>query len=198
MLSREGLSATTTRKIAAEAGVNQAMLGYYFGSKDDLFFAVLETLMDHARHLMVATLTPQRDMRHMIAQCITAFWQSFAAAPEVQVMQMELTLYALRQPESAWLAKQQYAGYGAVIETLLRDAYTEAQQTCAVRFDALARFIMGGLDGLILQFASDRDGPRASSDLQLFIAAVLALAEGTTPLSPDITPQHEHIPGYPY
>jgi len=34
VLAREGITATTTRKIAAEAEVNQAMIGYYFGGKD--------------------------------------------------------------------------------------------------------------------------------------------------------------------
>jgi len=41
VLASDGIAETTTRKIAARAGVNQAMLRYYFGSKDELLFAVL-------------------------------------------------------------------------------------------------------------------------------------------------------------
>jgi AcrR family transcriptional regulator len=33
VLARDGLADSTTRKIAAEAGINQAMPRYYFGSK---------------------------------------------------------------------------------------------------------------------------------------------------------------------
>jgi AcrR family transcriptional regulator len=181
VLTSDGIAATTTRKIAKTAGVNQAMLGYYFGSKDELLFAVLEELMQQTRAIAQELWTNQHDLRTLIAESITAFWATVERQPEVQTMQLELTLYALRQPSSAWLAKQQYAGYGGVIAQLFQDGCATTGQTCAVPFDVLARFVMGGLDGLILQFISDRDVARARIDLAYFIAAVIALAEGTTP-----------------
>jgi len=176
VLARDGIAATTTRKIAAEANVNQAMLGYYFGSKDELLFAVLQELMRQTQQIALAERTPQHDVRVMIAESITAFWASVERQPEVQVMQLELTLYALRQPSSAWLAKQQYSGYCAVVEQLLREGFADAGQSCAVPFDMLARFIIGGLDGLILQFISDHDANRARQDMHQLIRAVIALA----------------------
>ncbi|MGZ3585403.1 MAG: hypothetical protein ACXVCT_21890, partial [Ktedonobacterales bacterium] len=96
-------------------------------------------------------------------------------------MQYELTLYALRNPDAAWLAKEQYAGYCVVVETLLRETYAAAGQTSAIPFDALARFIVGGLDGIILQFVSDRDPARARGDVEYLIQSVIALAEGAAP-----------------
>ena len=54
--------------------------------------------------------------------------------------------------------------------------------TCALPLDALARFIVGGLDGLILQFVSDQDIARAHRDLESLIAAVIALADGSAPV----------------
>lgn len=181
VLASDGIAAATTRKIATEAGVNQAMLGYYFGSKDDLLFAVLQELMNQAQEVVRATRTNQHDLRTMISESLTAFWETVERQPELQIMQLELTLYATRRPASAWLAKQQYDGYGAVIAQLFRDGCLQAGQTCAVPLDALARFVMGGLDGLILQFICDRDITRARADLAHFITAVTALAEGTTP-----------------
>ncbi|HEX8036065.1 MAG TPA: hypothetical protein VF510_19565, partial [Ktedonobacterales bacterium] len=82
---------------------------------------------------------------------------------------------------AAWLAKEQYAGYCVVVETLLRETYAAAGQTSAIPFDALARFIVGGLDGIILQFVSDRDPLRARGDVEYLIQSVTALAEGTAP-----------------
>ncbi len=180
MLARDGIAATTTRKIAREAHVNQAMLGYYFNSKDKLLFAVLQELMRQTQQIALEARRSRQDMRDMIAQSITAFWESVEREPEVQMMQLELTLYALRQPSSAWLAQQQYSGYCAVVEQLLRDGFADAGEHCAVPFDMLARFIVGGLDGLILQFISDRDADRARRDLHQLIRAVIALA-GPTP-----------------
>lgn len=42
LFAEAGFDASSTRSIAAKAGVNMAMLSYYFGSKDGLYKAVLE------------------------------------------------------------------------------------------------------------------------------------------------------------
>jgi AcrR family transcriptional regulator len=178
VLARDGIAETTTRKIAAEAGVNQAMLRYYFGSKDELLFAVLQEMMRQTREIARAAASAHENVREAITESLKAFWAHVEAAPELQVMQYELTLYALRTPNSAWLAKQQYDGYSAVVETLFQEAFAAAKQTPAVPFAALARFVIAGLDGLILQFISDRDPERARSDLDHLIAATIALVEG--------------------
>jgi hypothetical protein len=97
-------------------------------------------------------------------------------------MQYELTLYALRNPEAAWLAREQYRGYCEVVEGVLHAACERQGVTGAIPLDALARFIVGGLDGLILQFVSDQNTTRARCDLESLIAAVIALAEGSAPV----------------
>ncbi len=181
VLTRDGLAETTTRKIAAEAGVNQAMLRYYFGSKDDLLFAVLQEMMRLTKEIVREVATTSGSIRQAIAESLKAFWAHVEAAPELQVMQYELTLYALRHPDSAWLAREQYDGYCSVVETLFEEAYAAAQQTCALSFAEIARFVIGGLDGIILQFISDRNVERSRRDLNHLISAVIALAEGTAP-----------------
>ncbi|MBA3826784.1 MAG: TetR/AcrR family transcriptional regulator [Ktedonobacterales bacterium] len=183
VLAREGIAAATTRKIAAEADVNQAMLGYYFGSKDELLFAVLSEMMRQTQMVVLANRSTDTTLRGMIAESITAFWATVERDPTIQIMQLELTLYALRQPESAWLAQQQYAGYEAVIAQMFQEGCAQTGTPCAVPYDALARFVMAGLDGMILQFVSDHDVGCARRALAQLIAAVTALAEGTAPLA---------------
>jgi AcrR family transcriptional regulator len=176
VLSRDGLFETTTRKIAAEANVNQATLRYYFGSKDDLLFAVLQDMMRRTGEIVRAGLSADRGLHEAIAESMNAFWAHFEATPELEVMQYELTLYAIRHPDSAWLAKQQYDGYSALIEALLQETFKAAGQTCAVPYSNLARFIISGVDGLMLQFISDRDTNRARRDLDHLITAVITLS----------------------
>ncbi len=183
VLAREGVAETTTRMIAAEARVNQATLRYYFGSKDDLLLAVLQEMMRRTQEVVAAAapLTPALaapgGLRAAIAESITAFWAHVEAEPELQQMQQELTHYALRHPESACLSREQYGGYTAVVETIFREAFALAGQTSATPFDALARFVIAGIDGLILQYLSDRDTVRAQRDLACLIAATIALAK---------------------
>ncbi len=182
VLARDGLAEATTRKLAAEAGVNQATMLYYFGSKDELLFAVLQEMMHATQEIARSALRVSAGMREAITESITAFWEHVEASPELQVLQYELTLYALRNPDAAWLARQQYDGYCAVVESLFEEAFRSGGWACAVPFASLARFVVGGLDGLILQYASDRDAARARRDLGYVIAAVIALAEGTAPV----------------
>jgi AcrR family transcriptional regulator len=179
VLARNGLAETTTRKIAAEAGLNQATLRYYFGSKDDLLFAVLQDMMRVTREITFESTRMGKGVRETLSESIRAFWAHVEEMPELQIMQYELTLYSLRHPESAWIARQQYDGYSAVVETLLQHHFETAHQSCAIPVSELARFIIGGVDGLILQFISDRDTARARRDLDHLLAATIALAEGT-------------------
>lgn len=44
--ARKGFAATTIRAVAAEAGVDPALVHHYFGVKDDLFLAALEIPVD--------------------------------------------------------------------------------------------------------------------------------------------------------
>jgi AcrR family transcriptional regulator len=176
VLARDGIAETTTRKIAAEAEVNQATLRYYFGSKDDLLFAVLQEMMRLTKEVVQAAIPSGLGLHEIIAESIKAFWSHVESAPELQVMQYELTLYALRNPTSVWLARQQYDGYVAVVETLFQHYFEVSGVTCAIPYTDLARFVVAGIDGLILQFISDHDTARARRNLDMLITAVIKLA----------------------
>ncbi|HEX8728987.1 MAG TPA: TetR/AcrR family transcriptional regulator [Ktedonobacterales bacterium] len=191
VLARDGLAQASTRKLAAEAGINQATLLYHVGSKDELLLAVLQEMMRQTREIAVAAAREDLPLREAIANSLRAFWRNVEAAPELQVMQYELTLYALRNPQAAWLAREQYRGYCEVVEGVLRAASEREGVTCALPLDALARFIVGGLDGLILQFVSDQNIARARCDLESLVAAVIALAEGSAPVDGMAQPSSE-------
>src|ERR1700751_6460756 len=52
---QKGYAATRTRDIAEEAGINLALLNYYFRSKEKLFdLIMLESLHDFRQHIIVA------------------------------------------------------------------------------------------------------------------------------------------------
>ncbi|HZR42946.1 MAG TPA: TetR/AcrR family transcriptional regulator [Ktedonobacteraceae bacterium] len=180
VIARDGLAETTTRKIAAEASVNQAALRYYFGSKDDLLFAVLQEMIQRTKEVALASMGENLDLRDLVAESLRGFWAYVELAPELQVMQYELILYALRHPASAWLAKEKYDGYCSVVESLFLRGFEAVGKTCPPSLAELARFVVGGLDGLILQFISDRDSVRAQRDLNYFIAQVVARVDATS------------------
>lgn len=183
VIAREGLVGTTTRKIAEEAGVNLAMLHYYFGDKGDLLIAVHDAMVQDVRELLLAQppIKPEDDIRFLVERDITAFWRYFEEVPEAQIAQYELSFYTMREPQSALRARQRYVSYNEVIEERCRQISEITQHPCLLPYADLARFIIIGIDGLILQFLADRDSARAAHDLTFFISAILTLAYGYPP-----------------
>lgn len=61
LISEKGFNATTVRDIADKAGVNLAMISYYFGSKDKLLEAIFDRRGDHTK-LMLEDLANKAGM----------------------------------------------------------------------------------------------------------------------------------------
>lgn len=59
----EGYAAATSRRVAAEAGVKQALVYYYFPTMDDLFVEVLRAGAEASLENMRAALTDEDPMR---------------------------------------------------------------------------------------------------------------------------------------
>jgi AcrR family transcriptional regulator len=68
--ARAGLGGARVERIASEAGVNVRMLYYYFGSKDELFVAVLENvyagIRQAERTLELERAEPVEAMRRLV------------------------------------------------------------------------------------------------------------------------------------
>jgi TetR/AcrR family transcriptional regulator, regulator of autoinduction and epiphytic fitness len=59
----EGYAAATSRRVAASAGVKQALVYYYFPTMDDLFLEVLKVGADHALEQMRSALMADDPLR---------------------------------------------------------------------------------------------------------------------------------------
>lgn len=80
--ARHGLGGARVDRIAARAGANKRMLYYYYGNKEDLFLAVLESAYAHIRaaerELHLADLEPEAAIRRLV----TFTWDYYLAQPE--------------------------------------------------------------------------------------------------------------------
>ncbi|MER5642204.1 TetR family transcriptional regulator [Kitasatospora sp. NPDC002227] len=82
----DGYQGVTLRSVAAEAGVDQALISYYFGSKRGLFGAAMALAVNPAEVAAQAvagdlTTLPQRVLRTLIA-----VWDSPEAGPPLLAM----------------------------------------------------------------------------------------------------------------
>jgi len=67
LMRDEGYAAATSRRVAAEAGVKQALVYYYFPTMDDLFVEVLRAGADASLERMRTALTADNPLRALWA-----------------------------------------------------------------------------------------------------------------------------------
>jgi AcrR family transcriptional regulator len=80
--ARSGLGGARVERIAAQAGANVRMLYYYFGSKDDLFLAVLERAYATIREAEKALELEQGEPEAAMRRLVTFTWGYYFAHPE--------------------------------------------------------------------------------------------------------------------
>jgi AcrR family transcriptional regulator len=182
-LVRDGVDRTTMRTVAAEAKVSLSTLHYVFQSKEGLFRAVLEEIIQEISQDLEFLRSPGLSMSETLEKAIRHSWARMAAkGPGLQILQYELLSYALRTPNLADMARWQYDEYSRVVATWCRAAAEDAGETCAVGFDALARAIVALMDGLVLQrLATQPDTARTAQDVEHAVAMITAFAAPSGP-----------------
>lgn len=169
-LVKTGVLGSTTRAIATEAGVELATLHYHFDSKSALLLAVWESLANDMNERFRTGLEGEApDMDAVIDRWLRRIGDCIAAAKDLQVLQYELTLYALRE-NAEWLAEQQYDAYLRMYREALGNVPKDARTLSDADLAALARFVFAGVDGLLLQAL-------AKPNDRHFKAGLIALAE---------------------
>ncbi len=73
LFSLHGYDGTSTRSIAMEAGVNLAMLNYYFGSKEGLYKAVLEKRLSGFHQLLASINEEDISSWHKLGKCVDLY-----------------------------------------------------------------------------------------------------------------------------
>ncbi len=175
-LSQHGVTATTTRKIATESGVPLATLHYHFESKSALLLAVLDALNAEITASLRADQRHRADLAACIAQSLRAAWRFIERTRDLQIVQVELTMYALRE-DAAWLAEQQYESYLRVWREILIATAARTQELDAAGCAALARFILAGQDGLLLQELARPGKARSRKGLEALVRAAQSYAK---------------------
>lgn len=98
-LKREGYAGATSRAIAGRAGVNQALVHYYFGSVESLLVAALEQASDERRARYadaVAAVTSLDELIPVMAE----LWEQDKAVGHVSVIS-QMVAGAVNRPELA-------------------------------------------------------------------------------------------------
>ncbi|WP_328333874.1 TetR family transcriptional regulator [Kribbella sp. NBC_00382] len=174
--TREGLAATTTRRIAQELGISVGIVHYCFRSKEELLHEVIRVIAEAQLVAARAAIVPGGDVATSVRNAFLGFWQLVEATPQAQLLTYELTSWALRNAETEPLAKEQRASQLAGIEAILADI--SAATGCEWKLPAqqLARMTLAITDGVTLGWLADRDTASAVQTLEMFADQLLGLA----------------------
>ncbi|MFF4804316.1 TetR/AcrR family transcriptional regulator [Streptomyces sp. NPDC001351] len=151
-MARDGVARTTTRSIAAEAGVSLSVFHYCFDSKQALVEAVITTLTDHSVTVVKQALRPRATLVETVRAGFQAYWDHVRAHPDEHMLTYELTQYALREPGCEHLARRQYELYGAAYTELIDGLRRTMDLQLAVPATVLARYLAAMTDGLTLNY----------------------------------------------
>lgn len=139
VIARYGLRGFTYRRVAAEAGVTHGLVGYHFGSLENLVHVTLKEVAREA--IEGSSLEPvsgqlddfARDLAHLVE-----------TAPDAQAFQFEMTLEARRNHDLQRDVRALYEDYFDVVERALKRIGIQDGR-------ALARLIFAVLDGITIQ-----------------------------------------------
>jgi len=174
-MTRDGVAGTTTRSIAAEAGVSLSVFHYCFDSKQALLESVIATITDHSVTLVKEAIRPRTTLRETVRAGFQAYWDHVAANPGEHMLTYELTQYALRRPGFEQLARRQYELYSAAYTELLDRLRLSAGFELRVPARVLARYLAAMTDGLTLNFLVLGDEKAAAEILDMIADHVAGL-----------------------
>ena len=95
MFAAEGYDGTSTRQLAEQAGVNLPAIQYYFGSKEGLFRAVIQSIVEQTeahmsglagrvKSALAAHDTPRADLLELLCQLLEAFVSLVTAGSQME------------------------------------------------------------------------------------------------------------------
>lgn len=120
--AREGLAAARTDAIARSAGVNKALLYYYFKDKESLYQAVLDEVFTGVRAAIHAALSQPLPPRDRIRAYVCAHFDYIAAHPLYPRIVHAEFLTASKDPSRLrGVAKQYFRPVFAEIAQVLRE-----------------------------------------------------------------------------
>ena len=118
--ARRGLGGARVDQIAARAGSNKRMIYYYFGNKEALFLAALESAYAHIREaeqsLKLSDLDPAAGMRRLVRFT----WKYYLAHPEFITLLNSENLHRARHLKKSNEIRALHSPLVALLEALLQ------------------------------------------------------------------------------
>jgi TetR/AcrR family transcriptional regulator len=120
LFAARGFAGTAIRDIASGAGVNGAMIHYYFGNKEGLYLTLLESAVDEIGAVLIQQISAADSIREQLAAFVKAYATYIFSHPKLaRILHLELLSGGKHFKE---LAHKQYL----TIYSLMRENLAES------------------------------------------------------------------------
>lgn len=176
ILTDHGYSRLTLEAIERESGEFRALVAYYYGNKQGLVQAVVDSLMEDEDAELQAELAAIPDGNDRVAALleaqrhISADWRGFRAFYELLPNIMHDDAMRARLAEAYRSSRAIDCGTLAAANVALGPSDLEK----------VAALSVAVVEGLAVQYAADREGFDHDGTFRLWIAMLLASLRGTT------------------
>ncbi|MFI2610224.1 TetR/AcrR family transcriptional regulator [Kitasatospora sp. NPDC018619] len=183
LMTREGIAAGSTRAIAAELGVAQATVHYTFGTKKDLYRAVVEQLKSDFVGQVRAASPGDGTFGEQVRTLVHALWEAATGEQGRCVLLSEFGALALRDPDMQEIMlglQHDIEGTAAEMIAALAAAHGLTLATPARR---VAVHFLSGFDGLTARrlarsHPAERPDPDTLDALELLVSTAVGLCLG--------------------
>ncbi|MGN8342439.1 TetR/AcrR family transcriptional regulator [Pseudomonas sp. SMV71] len=170
VIAEHGVANATTRRIAAAAGSPLASLHYVFHTKEELFYAVYESLINMPQQSLLHP-PAGANLAESVGEMLRQLVKWFIAHPERAITQFELFFWNLRNdPEMA--AKIYTVSIEATQQAVQKATGDALDQTALI---TVSRLLINLFDGLLLAWTAHGDPERLEAETETACQAVKLL-----------------------
>lgn len=162
----QGINGISMRAISQEAKVNQALIHYYFGSKDNMLLEVLRALFNRFIYDLKKVLKPQDSSEDKVVKIFRHGEDYSVVQKELFVVLIEFWILSIRNKEMQQVLSELYGQVSNLIENIL-DEGIESGVFNRVKTDIISTQFMAFMQGICLRWLM-ADG---SFDLRAHFAA---------------------------
>jgi AcrR family transcriptional regulator len=174
VLARDGYAALTTAKVAAASGQNKGLISYYYGSKQGLVAAVARAVSARLTDEVLGGLRDVHAARALIEGITDGLWRVMDRDAGLQRVYFDLSSQAVVEPEIGAIMLDMKQGHRAIVRELLRGLGRKVPE---VELDAIAVFVISGLEGLSLERLGRGDSPELRAACAIFVDSATAAVE---------------------
>lgn len=171
VIAAVGLEGTTTRLIAAEAGVPLSTLHYVFKDKHAVLAGVHQYLIERDTAIFDTAITEECGLETGIRIMTLDYFEYWLRDEPMMMANWEIRFWSARTPNREGLATDIYTAYAEFCVTALQRAACGTLPEDQAR--PLVQFLFNAIDGVVLQYLTQRDPEAARTSLKVLTSAAI-------------------------